>query len=199
MAPQEDAAPPLDRALKAVRRGIELRPQGARGYHILFTILFMRGEKEAGIAAAEKAIALNPYDLLILAEYGGRLIYCGEVDRGMSILSQAVRFGAVLPSWSHFSLFVGHYMRGEMAEARHHANQLTEETYVFGQLARALVAHADGDDAEAARCIQTILAIQPSWRDDPRREIAKLVNAAAIADRLASDLLAAGWPKKRPS
>ncbi len=110
--------PPLERALKAARRGIELKPQSARGYHILFAILFFRGEKDAAIAAAEKAIALNPYDVLITAEYGGRLIYAGEVDRGMAMLHDAVGFGAILPSWSHFALFVGHYMRGEMVEAR---------------------------------------------------------------------------------
>ena len=40
--------PPLDRALKAARRGIELRPQSARAYHVLFSVLFLRGEKDAG-------------------------------------------------------------------------------------------------------------------------------------------------------
>ena len=63
----------------------------------------------------------------------------------MEILRDAVGFGAMLPSWSHFALFVGHYMRGEMAEARYHASQLTSETYVYGQLARALIAHLDGE------------------------------------------------------
>ncbi|MGB9366268.1 MAG: hypothetical protein WCE79_09675, partial [Xanthobacteraceae bacterium] len=66
--------PPLDRALKAVRRGIELRPQSARGYHILFNILFFLGENEGAIQTAEKAVGLNKFDLLILADYGGRLI-----------------------------------------------------------------------------------------------------------------------------
>ena len=143
--------PPLERALKAARRGIELKPQNARGYHILFAILFFRGEKDAAIAAAEKAIALNPYDVLIKTEFGGRLIYAGEVDRGMAILHDAVGFGAILPSWSHFALFVGHYMRGEMVEARSQASQLTSETYVYGQLARALIARLDGDRAEFDR------------------------------------------------
>ena len=80
--------------------------------------------------------------MLIPTEYGGRMIYCGEIDRGMAILQDAVGFGAVLPSWSHFALFVGYYMRGDIAEARYHASQLTSETYVYGQLARALIAHA---------------------------------------------------------
>jgi tetratricopeptide (TPR) repeat protein len=183
-----DDSPPLDRALKAARRSLELRPQSARGFHILFTILFYRGEKEAGIVAAEKAINLNPYDLLIPAEYGARLIYCGEVDRGMEILQGAVGFGAVVPAWSHFSLFLGHYVRSNLAEARYHASQLTTETYVYGQLARALMAQADGDLAEAGRVKEAILALQPAWKDDPRGQIGKLINAPAIADRLAEEL-----------
>ena len=188
-----DDPPPLDRALKAARRGIELKPQSARAYHILFIVLFLRGEKDAGIVAAEKAIALNPYDVLTPTEYGGRMIYCGEIDRGMAILYDVVGFGAVLPSWSHFALFVGHYMRGDLAEARYHASQLTSETYVYGQLARALIAHADGDATEARRCVQTILSLQPAWRAAPRREIGRLINASAIADRLAGDLVATGY------
>jgi tetratricopeptide (TPR) repeat protein len=187
--------PALDRALKAARRGIELKPQSARAYHILFTILFFRGEKDAAIVAAEKAIALNPYDALITAEYGGRLIYCGEVDRGMEILRRAVGFGAILPSWSHFSLFLGHYVRGNLAEARYHASQLTNETYAYGQLARALIAHADGDAVEAGRAMRAMLALQPAWSVDPRGEIGKLVNAAWIVDRLVRDLAAAGFPE----
>jgi tetratricopeptide (TPR) repeat protein len=185
--------PALDRALKAARRGIELKPQSARAYHILLIVLFLRGEKDAGIVAAEKAIALNPYDVLIPTEYGGRMIYCGDVDRGMAILHDAVGFGAVLPSWSHFALFVGYYMRGDIAEARYHASQLTSETYVYGQLARALIAHADGDVTETRRAVQAILSLQPAWGKAPRREIGKLINASAIADRLASDLLATGY------
>ena len=76
--------------------------------------------------------------MLIPTDYGGRLIYAGEIDRGMEILHEAVGFGAILPSWSHFALFVGHYMRGEMAGGALSGGQLTSETYVYGQLARAL-------------------------------------------------------------
>jgi TolB-like protein len=187
--------PALDRALKAARRGIELRPQSARGYHILFAILFFRGEKDAGILAAEKAIALNPYDILITAEYGGRLIYCGEVDRGMEMLQQAVGSGAILPSWSHFGLFVGHYMRGDLAAARYHAGQMTADAYVYGQLARAVIAGADGNIEEADRAKRAIFALQPAWKDDARTGIAKLINAPDIVDRLHEALTAASCQK----
>lgn len=187
---RQNEAPPLDRALKAARRGIELKPQSARAYHVLFTVLFLRGEKDAAIAAAERALALNPYDVLTMGEFGGRLIYAGEIDRGMAIVNDSVGLRPVLPVWSHFALFLGHYVRGDLTQARYHASQLTNEAYVYGQFARALMAHRDGDATEAQRAVQAILALQPAWGTDPRREIGKLITAPAIADRLSTDFSA---------
>ena len=184
---------PLDRALKAARRGIELRPQSARGYHILMNILFFLGENEGAIQTAEKAMALNKYDLLIPADYGGRLICAGQIDRGLQILSKVIGAGAVLPGWNHFYQFVAHYMRGEWTEARYQAAQLTSETHDYGQLARAIVAHHDGDGAEAERAVKAIVTAQPAWRDNPRREIGKTITAPDIADRLTADLIATGY------
>jgi tetratricopeptide (TPR) repeat protein len=185
--------PPLERALKAARRGIELRPESARGYHILFNVLFLLGEREGASATAEKAIALNRFDLLIQADYGGCLICAGQIERGLEILRKAIAVGAILPGWFHFYLFVAHYVRGEWPEARYQAAQITSGSHVFGQLARALIAHHDGEPAEAERAVKAILAAQPSWRDNPRLEIGKSVTAPEIADRLTADLVATGY------
>jgi tetratricopeptide (TPR) repeat protein len=185
--------PALDRALKAVRRGIELRPQNARGYHILFNTLFFLGENDGAIATAEKAMALNRYDLLIPADYGGRLICAGRIERGMDILRNAIGAAGIVPGWYHFYLFLAHYVRGEWPEARFQAAHITSETYVYGQLARAIVAHRDGDAAEAARAVKAIVAAQPSWRDNTRVEIGKSITAPEIADRLTADLVATGY------
>jgi acyl-CoA reductase-like NAD-dependent aldehyde dehydrogenase len=99
----------------------------------------------------------------------------------------------VLLGWYHFYLFLAHYVRGEWPEARFQAAQITSDTYVYGQLAKAIVAHHDGAAAEAGRAVNAIVAAQPTWRDDPAREIGKSVTAAAIADRLAADLVATGY------
>src|SRR5205807_1970862 len=75
-----------DRALDAARKGIELRPQSARAYHMMSAVLFYRREIEASIAAAETAMSLNPFDLLTVCDYGGRLVASGEIDKGMALL-----------------------------------------------------------------------------------------------------------------
>jgi hypothetical protein len=139
-------------------------------------------------------VSLNPYDILIPAEFGGRLIYCGEIDRGMEMLHRAVGYGAVVPAWTHFSLFVGNYMRGDLAAARFHAGQLTNETYVYGQVARAIIAVADGQADEAQRARRAIYALNPAWLTDPRGEMGKLIIAPEIAERLVRDLLTSGYP-----
>ena len=82
--------------------------------------------------------------------------------------------------------------RDEMAEARFHAGQMTNERHIIGQVARALMSHRDGNGVEARRAIATILALQPQWKSNPRHEIGKLITGAAIADRLAHDLAEAG-------
>ena len=91
-------APALDRALKAARQGIELKPQGARAYHALFIALFARGELEAAFAAGEKAIALNKYDMIILTEYGGRthILRRGRSGNGHRAACRRARHGTSL-------------------------------------------------------------------------------------------------------
>jgi hypothetical protein len=110
----------------------------------------------------------------------------------MEILRETAAFGTILPSWTHFYLFLGHYLREELAEARFHAGQMTSEQHIYGQLARALMAHRDGQAEEARRVIQAILSSQPHWKADPRREIGKLITGSALADRLARELADAG-------
>lgn len=182
----------LDAALKAARRAVELQPQSARAYHILFVALFARGEMAAAFAAADKAVSLNKYDMTILSDYGGRLITTGEIDRGMGMLERAAQFGTVRPSWHHFYLFLGSYLRGDLQQAAYQASQITSDTYPLGWLARALAAHASNDAERARLALQRLAALRAAWRTDTRRELARHFPSREIVDRLARDLAAAG-------
>jgi hypothetical protein len=93
--------------------------------------------------------ALNRYDPAILADYGGRLVMVGAVERGMEMLRPPRADIAVRPSWNHFYLFIGHYLAGDLAQATHHADQITNPSYSLGHLARALSAAAAADLARA--------------------------------------------------
>ena len=182
----------LDRALRAARQGVELSPESARGYQMLSTVLFARRDLPAAFAAGDRAIALNPYDMTILSDYGGRLIASGEIDRGMEMLNRAAEEGAVRASWYHFYLFLGSYLKGDIATAARHAALGNTESFPPGLVAKALVAASDGNREAARKSYDELVALRAAWRDKPREELARLFPAPEIADRLARDLANAG-------
>ena len=192
LAAQPGEAPALERALRAVRRSIELNPASARPYVVLMLVLFQRGELAEAFAAGEKAIALNKYDPLALAEYGGRLIMVGDAEKGLAMLRRAGEFGAIRPAWQHFYMFLGAYLSNDLQEAAFQAGQITADNYPAGHLARTLLAVAAGDVARAREAADRLVALQPGWRQDCGRELAKLSPSPQVRDRLAGDLAKAG-------
>jgi hypothetical protein len=144
-----------------------------------------RRDNDAALAAGEKCLTLNKYDMLALGEFGGRLVMAGQIERGMSMLREAGANGAVRPSWHHIYMFIGSYMSGDMADAVRHANDIPSDNIALGQVARVLAAHVEGDGDRARKAIERLLALGPGWRSDPHAELARLIIDSAIVDRLA--------------
>jgi TolB-like protein len=189
---QHDAdLPPLERALRAARRGVELDPESARAYEMLFLTLFVRRDLPAAFAAGDKALERNKYDMRAFGSYGQRLIAIGEIDKGMDMLMRAGDETGVRPAVDQFFLFLGNYLRGDEAAAAFHAGQLTSDTFQLGLLARALTVGAAGERAGTGAALDRLFALNPEWRDNPRGQLEKFFPAAAIVDRLAADLAAA--------
>jgi TolB-like protein len=182
--------PPLERALRAARRGVELDPESARAYEMLFLTLFVRRDLPAAFAAGDRAIERNKYDMRAVGSYGQRLIAVGEVDKGMAMLMRAGDEGGVRPAVDQFFLFLGSYLRGDTAAAAFHAGQLTSDTFQLGLLARALVAGA-ADHAAARDALDRLFALNPEWRNNPRGQLEKFFPAASIVERLADGLATA--------
>ena len=178
----------LDKAFRAARRAVELRPEGARAYNTLASIHLARGEVTQALAASERAVALNRYDMAVLGDFGGRLISTGETDRGMTLLHRAADAGTVRPATHHFYLFLGNYLKGNMSDATHEADQLTADTFQLGLIARSLAARAAGDRERSRRAFESLVALQPAWGKDLRGQLRRFFPSDEIVDRLDRDL-----------
>lgn len=189
---------PLDRALRAARRGIEVNPESSRAYELLFAVLFAKHDMSAAFAAGEKAMKLNRYDKRTIGAFGSRLIANGDIDRGLNMLAQAENDGRIIPAFEQFFLFLGYYMRGDMARAAFHSGQLVGSTFPLGLIARAVTAAARGDHDTARKDIDQLVALDPSWRDDLQGNLDRFFPSKEIVDRLTHALDAAGL-KKNPS
>jgi Flp pilus assembly protein TadD len=188
LAPRASDAPPLERAFRAARRAVELRPGSARSHQVLMEVLFLRGEGALALEAGEKAVSLNPYNPSIVACYGARLIALGEVEKGARYIRSASAAAAVRPPWHDFFLFLAAYLTDDRRAAASYAGQFTSETFPPGLLARALVAAQKGKPEVAREYFAKLANIQPGWREDPLRQAKKRFPADAVANRLASDV-----------
>lgn len=189
---RDGESPALSRALRAARHGIELTPESARAYHILFGVLFHGGDMTEAFVAGTTAMKLNPFDMTIRADYGGRLVLTGDVRHGMAMLAEAVQGGLILPMWEHLYVFLGNYLQDNFKDAAFHASQMTSEHYPLGFIARALVASKSGKNEQARSQIKRLVTLMPVWGTDPCGQMKKFFPNSMIANRLKDDLAATG-------
>jgi len=186
--PRAGDEPPLERALRAARRAVEVRPGSAHAHQALMDTLFMRGEYAAALDAGEKAVTLNPYHPSVLGCYGARLIALGHVEKGARYVREAAQASPVRPGWLEFYLFLAAYLSDDQRAAAMHASQIVQSQFSLGLLAHALIAVQNGKPALAREHLAHLGEKQPRWREDLSREIRKLFPAETIAVRLIGDL-----------
>jgi adenylate cyclase len=82
MVPRAQDKDLLDRALWAAQRAGAIAPHGALAQRSLLLMHSSRGEVEQARATGDRAVALSPNNAEILAEFGMRLAFLGEWERG---------------------------------------------------------------------------------------------------------------------
>ncbi len=109
---------PLERALMAARRAIQLAPESARAQQALMAVLTVSGDVEEGIKTGFNAIRRNPYDTDILADVGARLTQAGRGREGRPLLERAAELNQARPPWHDFYRFLAARQSGDKAGAR---------------------------------------------------------------------------------
>ncbi|TCK30487.1 hypothetical protein EV667_0577 [Ancylobacter aquaticus] len=187
-APSRAATPALNRALAAAEQAVELAPTSAFARRVLMDVHFFRGERAATLAAGASALELNPYDVDILADFGGRLIALGETARGEAMLAQTAHAAPGMPPWVDYHRVIAAYLRGDVPAAAAAADHLMGEGYAPGLLARALASHLAGEDDEARADVAKLVAIAPGWASEPDAMIGRFFPDAGVARKVRADL-----------
>jgi eukaryotic-like serine/threonine-protein kinase len=78
----------VEEALDEARRSIQDDPAATRSHSVLGWALIFHGEKAAGIASLEKAVALSPGATLFLSQLGQACAMTGDLERARHILEQ---------------------------------------------------------------------------------------------------------------
>jgi tetratricopeptide (TPR) repeat protein len=108
---------PLERALRAAQRAVDLDPTCQHARNVIAQIHFFRREVPAFRAAAEHAIALNPRDTDTLGVMGNMFTDVGDFERGPNLARRAMDLNPHAPDWIRFALVSELFHKGDYEAA----------------------------------------------------------------------------------
>ena len=119
---------PIERALQAARRAVDLDAANARGLQALMMALFFHGDVAEAERVGELALAANPQDSELLSEHGLRVAMAGDWRRGRELVERALARDPAYSGYCHAVLALIAYMQrdGERAEAEIRQANLTK-------------------------------------------------------------------------
>jgi TolB-like protein len=153
---------PLDRALEAARRAVNLGPTNQGAHHALAMAHFFRRELDAFFAEAERAIALNPNDPNVLAHLGHHLNDAGD-ERGIVLVRRAMTLDPFHPSWFNLTIADHHFRRGEYEEALAAAQKVDMPGFYWPQIYLAGIYAEMGRQGEARSALDELLKLYPDF------------------------------------
>jgi adenylate cyclase len=153
-----------ERSLAAAERAVEIEPRNPTAQLMLANARFDRRDLVGFRSAGERAIALNPNDPDILAHFGLRLVYTGEWERGVALVTKAIALNPEFPDWYQDPLIYYCYQTGDYERALVES-QRREVSRLWRLLFRAMILGQLGRSEEAQPAIEAALKLQPDVRE----------------------------------
>ncbi len=159
---------PLDRALKAARRAVEIAPSNHLAHHALAAAEFFGKEYQRFRLSAARALELNPMDGFTLA-YLGLLIACsGDWKRGGVLSASARRLNPHYPGWYWFVPGMDAYRNGDFRAAVEFADRVNMPGFWRTNLLLAASHGQIGNHSAAAAALKMLLEQRPDLSEAPR-------------------------------
>jgi adenylate cyclase len=189
---------PLDRALAAAQRAVDLAPTHALGHYALATVYFFRKDMIPFRVEAERAFAFNPLDASVKAYLGLLIASSGEWDRGCQLVETAMELNPNCPGYFYFARCCNGYRQGKYEEVLEGAARVNMPTYYHIHALRAAALGQLGRHQEAHKAVQDLLVLRPGFAATARQEYAKWYDSELI-EQIVDGLRKAGLEIPGPS
>ncbi len=154
---------PLGRALEAARRAVDASPSNAVAHNALARAHFFRKEFQAFRTAADRAIALNPWNGPTLASLGGMMAYAGDWEHGAALVEKAAEWNPRHPAWYWFPLFYKAYREGDFRGALGVALRINLPQFFMTHAVAAAAYGQLGEREAAGKALRELLALKPDF------------------------------------
>ena len=163
--PRPELYDSYERSLTAAYRAVEIEPRNATAQLMLANVLFDRHDLVGFKAAGERAIALNPNDPEPLVHFGSRLVYMGEWERGVALVTKAIALNPEHPQWYLDPIIYYYYQTRDYERALTESQRQRLSDDVWNALFRAMILGQLGRREEAQPLIEAALKLEPNVRE----------------------------------
>ena len=176
-----------------IKRALALDDENWTAHSVLASLYLLKKEHDKAIAAAERAVVLNPNGADAYAQLGFMLIMSGRAEEGIKIIEKSMRLNPIPPA-EHLN-YLGYAYRslGRYQDAievhekvlRHSPNN------VFAHIWLTAAYSALGREEEARQQAKKLIRVDPTFSVRQLAEILPTKDRAEV-DRLVDDLHKAG-------
>jgi TolB-like protein len=108
---------PMERALTAARKAIELNPDNYHSHWLLSRVHYFMGHRGLFLAEAQRALDLNSSDGTTLGLLGLYIAFAGEWERGMDMVHKAKLLNPNHPDYYYTAFGIEAFVKGDHAAA----------------------------------------------------------------------------------
>ena len=183
---------PLERALRAAQRAVDLDPTCQHARAGIAQIHFFRREVPAFRAAAEQAIALNPRDTDTLGVMGNMLTCSGDFERGPNLVRRAMELNPHFPDWFRCALAAEHFHKADYAASLDQLARVNMPGFFWKPLWVAACSGILNRHAEAAAAVEELGRLDPDIERHARGFADAWLYASGFEERFLEGLQKAG-------
>jgi adenylate cyclase len=183
---------PVQRALKAARRSIQIDAGNTRGLQALMMALFFDGQSIEAMRVGEQALATNPNDTELMGEFGTRLALGGQWQRGAALLDEAIKLNPGGGGFYHGTRALAAYMlRDNPTALREIARADLQKFPLYHAVAAVIYAEVGRiDDARSEGA--AFVRMRPDFLPNIEKELAMRNLQPADTSKLIAGLRKAG-------
>ena len=193
-SPRPGSPTATQRSIEAARLANRLDPENVRGLQALMTALYFTEQPGEALQVGERAVALNPNDTELLAEFGSRLGQAGDHKRGMALMEQALARNPGHSGYYNGTLAQLAYLDRDFHRAEHLMRQVSLEKFPLYHFVSAIIYAQLGMKPEAAEARDRFLKVRPTFFVQWDREVAKRNYGPEDGALLAEGARKAGFP-----
>ena len=156
----------LRRAETLARKALDLDKSNVAAHLLLGDIYYRQLKFDIADVEYQKAIALNPNDVISLKKYGVFMLYSGHPDKAVHLIENSLRFDPQTTPGNLMNLSFAYYLKGRYADAIRNSKQaLVKHPDFAGHHIALAAAYAQlgrkEDAAQAAEKVRELFPFMP--------------------------------------